>query len=199
MWALSWQCAMDYDMALALQGLHTVLYICPRELKTNVCDSELKCLFRVTWKRKNESIIWVPKHNIQLWGNFLFFTLYPQLWILNILKLWRKRHCGHHLLCLLRALMLFCCSVPFEIKPDVFSFQDSTYLFDRVRETSRQSHRGRGRSRLLTEQGAWCGAWSQDLRIMTWAEGRHLTDWALLVTTDGFSQPSSLFARESWW
>ena len=30
----------------------------------------------------------------------------------------------------------------------------------------------RGRCRLPTEQRAWCGAWSQDPEIMTWAEGR---------------------------
>ena len=37
---------------------------------------------------------------------------------------------------------------------------------------------GRGRSRLPVEQGAWCGARSQDSEIMTWAEGRCLTHWA---------------------
>ena len=46
--------------------------------------------------------------------------------------------------------------------------------------TSRGSGRGRGRagSSLPTEQGAWCGAPSQDPGIMTWAKGRRLTDWA---------------------
>ena len=37
--------------------------------------------------------------------------------------------------------------------------------------------RGRGKSRLPTEQGAWHGAWPQD----PWAEGKHLTDWATQV------------------
>ena len=41
--------------------------------------------------------------------------------------------------------------------------------------------RGRGRSRLLAEQGALRGAPSQDPKIMTWAEGRHLTNWAIQV------------------
>ena len=27
------------------------------------------------------------------------------------------------------------------------------------------------------EQGAWCGAPTPDPEVMTWAEGRHLTDW----------------------
>ena len=36
----------------------------------------------------------------------------------------------------------------------------------------------RGRSRLPTEQGAQCGAWSQDPKIMTWAKGKCLTNWA---------------------
>ena len=36
--------------------------------------------------------------------------------------------------------------------------------------------RGRGRSRLPAEQGAWCGARCQYFRIMTWTEGRRLTD-----------------------
>ena len=44
--------------------------------------------------------------------------------------------------------------------------------------TNRGSGRGRGRSRLLVEQGAQCGARSQDPGIMTWDEGRHLTNWA---------------------
>ena len=38
--------------------------------------------------------------------------------------------------------------------------------------------RGRGRSRLPAEQGAQCKAWSYDPGIMTWAEGRCLSDWA---------------------
>ena len=55
------------------------------------------------------------------------------------------------------------------------------YLFIWQREqesTSRQSSRGRGRSRLPTEQGARCGAQSQDPGIKTWAEGSHLTNGA---------------------
>jgi len=38
--------------------------------------------------------------------------------------------------------------------------------------------RGRARSRLPAEQGAQCGAGSQDLEIMAWAEGRCLTTQA---------------------
>ena len=38
--------------------------------------------------------------------------------------------------------------------------------------------RGRGVSRLPTEQRAWCGAGSQDPPTITWADGRCLTDWA---------------------
>ena len=53
--------------------------------------------------------------------------------------------------------------------------------------TSTGNGRGWGRSRPLTEQGAPCRAWSQDSEIMTWAEGRHLTDW----TTQGPTFPSS--------
>ena len=52
------------------------------------------------------------------------------------------------------------------------------YLTERERErerecTSRRS--SRGRSRLPTAQGAQCGARSQDPRIMTRVDGRHLT------------------------
>ena len=47
--------------------------------------------------------------------------------------------------------------------------------------TSRGSSRGRGRSRLPAEQGAWHEAWSQDPRTMTWIKGRHLADWATQV------------------
>lgn len=41
--------------------------------------------------------------------------------------------------------------------------------------------RGRGRSRFPTKQGAWPGARSQDLDIMTWAEGGHTATWATQV------------------
>ena len=40
----------------------------------------------------------------------------------------------------------------------------------------------RGRSRLLTEQGAWHGAWSQDPRIVAWVKGRRSTNWATQVS-----------------
>ena len=33
----------------------------------------------------------------------------------------------------------------------------------------------------MAEQGGWCGTWFQDPEIMTWAEGRHLTDWVSQV------------------
>ena len=54
------------------------------------------------------------------------------------------------------------------------------YLWGRGGKRGREStHRSRGwgRSRLLIEQRAWCGAPSQNPGIMTWAEGRRLTDW----------------------
>jgi len=41
---------------------------------------------------------------------------------------------------------------------------------------------GRGRSRLPAEQGTRCGAQSQDPEIMTWVEGRRLTNWATWVS-----------------
>ena len=49
------------------------------------------------------------------------------------------------------------------------------YLFDREIHSERGiASRRRGRSRLPAEQGAQCGARSQDPGIMTWAEGRRL-------------------------
>ena len=57
------------------------------------------------------------------------------------------------------------------------------YLF--IRESKRERiwavGRGKRRSRLPTEQGAWYGAQFQDPEIMTWAEDRFLTDWATLA------------------
>ena len=52
-----------------------------------------------------------------------------------------------------------------------------------TQSTSRGSSTGRGRSILPTEQGARCKAPSQDPRIITWAEGRCLTNWATQVPT----------------
>ena len=58
------------------------------------------------------------------------------------------------------------------------------YLFERE-SMSRGGGRRRGRSRLPAEQGAWCGAqcesWSQDPKIITWAEDRFLTNWATQI------------------
>ena len=50
----------------------------------------------------------------------------------------------------------------------LISFKDIIYLFERERKNT-SGERGRRRSRLSAEQGAWCGAWSQDPGIMTWA------------------------------
>ena len=62
-----------------------------------------------------------------------------------------------------------------------FSDLDNTHLpfiWERVRESMSWGRgRWRGRGRLPKEQGAWCGARSQDPRIMPWAKGRRLTDW----------------------
>ena len=59
-------------------------------------------------------------------------------------------------------------------------FKDFIYL--RERESTRKGRgRGRRRSRLPTEQGSQCGVRSQDSGIITWAEGRCLTDWATQV------------------
>ena len=53
------------------------------------------------------------------------------------------------------------------------------YLTERMcAQAGKAAGRGRGRSRLPAEQGAQCGAWSQDSGIMTWAESRGSTQWA---------------------
>lgn len=62
--------------------------------------------------------------------------------------------------------------------------KDFYYLFERESEPEREAwarRRGRGRSRLPTEEGAPCRTRSWDPGIMTWAEGRRLTDWATQV------------------
>ena len=53
------------------------------------------------------------------------------------------------------------------------------YLTERERsQAGREAGGRRGGSRLPAEQRAQPGAQSQDLEIMTWAEGRGLTHWA---------------------
>ena len=61
-----------------------------------------------------------------------------------------------------------------------FFFKDFIYLFDRKREKreSRSKGRSRGRSRHSAKRGARHGTQSQDPRIMTWAAGCRLTNWA---------------------
>lgn len=57
----------------------------------------------------------------------------------------------------------------------IIFFLNFIYLF--VRESTSKAA-GRERSRLTSEQGAWCGARFQDPKIMTWAKGGCLTNWA---------------------
>ena len=61
-----------------------------------------------------------------------------------------------------------------------FSFLKITFIYLTERETASDRENtsrgsGRGRRRLLAEQGAWCTAWSQGHRITPWAEGTRLT------------------------
>ena len=79
--------------------------------------------------------------------------------------------------------MTYCLSFPVGI----FTFIIIYYLFfkrlnffiwERTWAGSRGSSTGRGRSRPPAEQGAGCGAPSQDPEIMTWVESRRLTNWA---------------------
>ena len=83
-------------------------------------------------------------------------------------------------------ILLFHCMHKFRIR--LFLFYHFIYLFLKILfiyyylfEGERESMsrvRGRGRSRLLTEQGTGCRATSYHRGIMTWAQGRCLTDWA---------------------
>lgn len=122
MWAL---CAIYYDTAWALQGLHPILYLCPGELKTNMCVSELKFLFS-SESHVEEGMRESPGYLNTLRPvveelRFLSFVS-PAMWFLNIEKSRRKSHCGRP-----RALWLFCCSVSFEIKPDGFAQPGSLF------------------------------------------------------------------------
>ena len=66
-------------------------------------------------------------------------------------------------------------------------------LFIYLRErASMRKERGRRRSRLPAEQGAQYGAWAQDPGIMTWVEGKCLTDWATQVPFYDSLPPSLL-------
>ena len=67
------------------------------------------------------------------------------------------------------------------VKNLFFLNKDFIYLsiYERERAWVGGEEKGRRvRGRIFNEQGAWCGAWSQDPEIMTLAEGRRLTDWA---------------------
>ena len=58
-------------------------------------------------------------------------------------------------------------------------FKDFIFLFDRERaQAGWVQAEGEGEAASPAEQGARCGAWSQDPEIMTWAKVRLLTDWA---------------------
>ena len=82
---------------------------------------------------------------------------------------------------------IFCEGTPCPMFFDsfLFVFVLGFYLFIWQKEqksTNEGSSRGKGRSRLPIEQAAWCRAWSQNPRIMTWAKGKHLTNRATQVS-----------------
>ena len=62
-------------------------------------------------------------------------------------------------------------------------FKTAFYFFkDFIWERKSMSRgRDRRRSRLPAEHGPPCGAWSHDPDILTWAQGRCLTDWITQV------------------
>lgn len=57
----------------------------------------------------------------------------------------------------------------------LFLLTDFIYLFISERACTGVGERGRGRSLLSSEQGAWCGAPSQDTEIMTCAKAKSQT------------------------
>ena len=61
----------------------------------------------------------------------------------------------------------------------IYYFLKVLFIWERERERESTSGgswgMGRGRSGLLAEHRAWCGAGSQDREIMTWAKGRRPT------------------------
>ena len=63
------------------------------------------------------------------------------------------------------------------------------FTYEREREREREHKQGEEQRerRLPREQGAQSGAPSQNPGIMTWAEGRHLTQWATQVPLFQFS------------
>ena len=106
-------------------------------------------------------------------------------WISHVVSSWCQRRCSSNP----------CIAYNSEIRCKRFFLKDSIYLFDTERERERAwEHskgavgRGPGRSWLPTEWraqwGAWYGAWSQNPGIMTWAEGRCLTNWATHAPLD---------------
>ena len=67
-----------------------------------------------------------------------------------------------------------------------FIFLKNILIYLREKQSTQAEGRGRGRNRLPMEHGAQFGAWSHDPGIMTWAEGRHLTNWATQVPPHSF-------------
>ena len=80
-----------------------------------------------------------------------------------------------------------------------FFFLDFIYLFERERQQIRKSEHEWGEGQKHKERDkqtpcqagsqVWCGAQSQNPRIMTWAKGRSLTDWTTQVPFLNFFIP----------
>ena len=126
-------------------------------------------------------------HFTLIWFIFLKWQPYDRikgLWHMVVCNIIYLIIHNHKPLSSLRLLISGCFSFLFFLR---------FYLTQRASEHKGGRIRRRGRSKLPAEQGAYCGAPSQDPGIMTWAEGRHLTDWATQAPLEGFSWSLNLF------
>ena len=75
----------------------------------------------------------------------------------------------------------------------MFFLKDFIYLRERAQGVSKHKRVGRGRGRLPAEQGGRRVALFQDPGIITWAEGRHLTESPTRPRNDLSLQKSNTF------
>ena len=119
----------------------------------------------------------IHKHIIMLVGKLFgvsaftkmesYYTLDFRTFFSSLNILWRLLQVNRHKCNLFLLLFLY--------ELSSFFFKILLFIWDRE-SISRQRGKGRGRNRLPTEHGAHHRAQSQDPKIMTWVEVRHLSD-----------------------
>ena len=146
---------------------------CPSQAVCNTFQiAQIHRSFASLWSPPIDFFTWIPPSQFQA-SNFWPHTLWPHYLTKFSFFQFKSLYFCQPSYKVLGADERFCelCNL----------FEEFVCLFVYISQRARLQALGatsRGRSRLPAEQGAGCGAPSQDPEIMIWAEGRCLTSWS---------------------